>query len=107
MSNLFRSWNNWFSVSSQTAMLALEAQSVIALRLMRIAAGGALARSETSRMVTEKVQALGEAQTVAAVESVTGRNRRHIAKKIALFIGSGFAETAGDQVTGNHECQVR
>jgi hypothetical protein len=83
MSNLFRSWNNWFSVSSQTAMLALEAQSVIALRLMRIAAGGALARSETTRMVTEKVG------------SVTGRNRRHIAKKIA-FIGSGFAETAGD-----------
>jgi hypothetical protein len=83
MSDLFRSWNNWFSVSSQTAMLALEAQIVIALRLMRIAAGGALARSETSRMVTEKVQALGEAQTVAAVGSVTGRNRRHIAKKIA------------------------
>jgi len=42
-------------------MLALEAQTVIALRLMRIAAGGALARSETTRMVTEKVQALGEA----------------------------------------------
>ena len=42
-------------------MLALEAQSVIALRLMRIAGGGALARSEATRMVTEKVQALGEA----------------------------------------------
>ena len=41
MSNAFRVWNNWFSVSSQTAMLALEAQSVIALRLMRIAGGGA------------------------------------------------------------------
>jgi len=73
MSNAFRVWNNWFSVSSQTAMLALEAQSVIALRLMRIAAGGALARSETTRMVMEKAQALGEAQAVAAVGSVTGR----------------------------------
>ena len=70
MSNAFRVWNNWFSVSSQTAMLALEAQSVIALRLMRIAGGGALARSEATRMVTEKVQALGEAQAVAAVGSV-------------------------------------
>jgi len=83
MSNLFRTWYNWFSVSSQTAMLALEAQSVIALRLMRIAAGGALARSETTRMVMEKAQALGEAQAVAVVGSVTGRNRRHIAKKVA------------------------
>ena len=82
MSNAFRVWNNWFSVSSQTAMLALEAQSVIALRLMRIAGGGALARSEATCMVTEKVQAFGEAQAVAAVGSVTGRNRRHIAKKV-------------------------
>ena len=83
MSNAFRVWNNWFSVSSQTAMLALETQSVIALRLMRIAGGGALARSEATRMVTEKVQARGEAPAVAAVGSMTGRNRRHIAKKVA------------------------
>jgi hypothetical protein len=62
-------------------MLALEAQSVIALRLMRIAGGGALARSEATRMVTEKVQALGEAQAVAAVGPVTGRNN-HVAKKV-------------------------
>ena len=81
MSNAFRVWNNWFSVSSQTAMLALEAQSVIALRLMRIAGGGALARSEATRMVTEKEQALGEEQAVPAGGSVTGRGRRHIAKK--------------------------
>ena len=33
-------------------------------------------------MVSEKVQALGEAQAVAAVGSLTGRNRRHIAKKV-------------------------
>ena len=82
MSNAFRVWNNWFSLSSQTAMLALEAQSVIALRLTRIAAGGALAKSEATRMVTEKVQALGEAQAVAAVGSMRGRNSRHIAKKV-------------------------
>ena len=75
-------WNDWLSLSSQTAMLAFEAQSVIALRLMRIAGGGALARSEATRMVTEKVQALGEAQAVAAVGSLTGRKRRHIAKKV-------------------------
>ena len=70
MSNAFRVWNNWFSLSSKTAMLALEAQNVIALRSMRIAAGGALAKSEATCMVTEKVQALGEAQAVAAVGSM-------------------------------------
>src|SRR5262249_60800812 len=82
MSNAFRVWNNWLSLSSQTAMLALEAQSVIALRLMRIASGGALARSEMTRMTTEKVQALGEAQAAAVIGSVTGRNSQQIAKKV-------------------------
>ena len=82
MSNAFRIWNNWVFLSSQAAMLPLQTQSVIALRLMRIA-GGALARSEAeaTRMGTEKVQALGEGQPVAPVGSMTGRNRRHIAKK--------------------------
>jgi hypothetical protein len=82
MSNAFRIWNNWVSLSSQAAMLPLHTQSVIALRWMRIA-GGALARSEAeaTRMGMEKVQALGEGQPVAPVESMRGRNRRHIAKK--------------------------
>jgi len=82
MSSAFRMWSNWFAVSSQTAMLALEAQSVIALRLMRVAAGGASAQSEMTRMVTENVHALGEAQTAAVVGSVTGRSSRQIAKKV-------------------------
>ena len=82
MSSAYRMWSNWFALSSQTALLTLEAQSVIALRLMRIAAGGALAQSEMTRMVTEKVHALGEAQTAAAVGSVTGRTSRHITKKV-------------------------
>jgi len=63
-------------------MLALEAQSVMALRLMRIAAGGALAKSEMTRMTTEKVQALGEAQAAAVAGSITGRDSHHIAKKV-------------------------
>jgi hypothetical protein len=81
MSNAFRIWNNWVSLSSQAAMLPLHTQGVIALRLMRIA-GGALARSEAeaTRLGTERGQAVGEAQAVAPVGSITG-NRRHIAKK--------------------------
>jgi hypothetical protein len=35
------------------------------------------------RMVTEKVQALGEAQTAAAIGAVSGRSGRQIAKKVA------------------------
>jgi hypothetical protein len=87
MINALGIWNNWVSLSSQAAMLPLRTQSVIALGLMRIA-GGALARSEAeaTRMGTEKVQALGDAQLVAPqlvapVEPMTGRHPRRIAKK--------------------------
>ena len=69
MLNAMRAWNAWFALSSQAALLGLEAQGVIALRLMRLAAGGALAESEASRMIAEKVEALGEAQTAAAMET--------------------------------------
>ena len=82
MLNTMRTWNAWFSLSSQAALLSLEAQSVMALRFIRFAAGGPLARSETSRMITEKVQALGEAQTAAAIAAISGRNSRHVAKKV-------------------------
>jgi hypothetical protein len=84
MINALGIWNNWVSLSSQAAMLPLRTQSVIALQLMRIA-GGALARSEAeaTRMGTEKVQALGEAQLVAPIEQITGRNPRRIAKSMA------------------------
>ena len=82
MLNTVRTWNAWFSLSSQAALLGLEAQSVMALRFIRFAAGGPLARSETSRMIAEKVQALGEAQTAAAIAVVGGRSSRHVAKKV-------------------------
>jgi hypothetical protein len=95
MINALGIWNNWVSLSSQAAMLPLRTQSVIALGLMRIA-GGALARSEAeaTRMGTEKVQALGDAQLVAPqlvapqlvapVEPMTGRHPRRIAKKSSM-----------------------
>jgi hypothetical protein len=38
-------------------MLALEAQQVVALRMMKFAMGGARAQTEAGRMVTEKVSA--------------------------------------------------
>jgi hypothetical protein len=49
---------------------------------MRLAAGGALAKSEASRMIAEKVEALGEAQTAAAMATLKGRNSRQVAGKV-------------------------
>jgi hypothetical protein len=49
-----------------------EVQRVIALRLIKIAAGGAESNAEVTRMVTEKVKALAEAQTAGAVALAQG-----------------------------------
>ena len=43
----------WFD----TAMLAIVAQHVIGLRVIKLASGGESARAETSRMVAEKITA--------------------------------------------------
>jgi transposase len=83
MLDLARIWNPWFSLSLQGARLAWEAQSVVALRLMRIASESAQGRrSEAHRMVTEKMAALTEAQTAAAIAAVRGGSGHRVAKKV-------------------------
>jgi hypothetical protein len=82
MLNAMRIWSAWFALSSQAVLLGFEAQAVMALRLVRLAGGGATARSEASRMYTEKVQALGEAQTAASIEAIKGGSSCHVTKKV-------------------------
>lgn len=59
----------WF----EAARFAADSQHVISLRMMRLAAGGPLAATEASRMVTEKVAALGEAQGRFVAAMIGGR----------------------------------
>jgi hypothetical protein len=63
-------------------MLGWEAQNVMALRLMRLATGGALAQSESTRMVSEKLFALGEAQAAAVLATMRGGGSPRVAKKV-------------------------
>ncbi len=82
MSNPIQAWNTWFALSLQAARLCWEAQSVIALRMMRLAAQGPGSQAEARRMVTEKVVALAEAQAAAACAAIKGGKDHHVAKKI-------------------------
>lgn len=56
----------WFDLTTRTTLLAFEAQRVIGLRLMKMAAGGPAAEREAGRMVAEKGEALAEAATILA-----------------------------------------
>jgi hypothetical protein len=82
MSNPMQAWNAWCALSLQTARLGWEAQNVIALRLMRMAAQSPGSRTEARRMVTEKVAALAEAQATAATAVIKGGKNHRVAKKV-------------------------
>jgi hypothetical protein len=72
-------YNPFFS----SMMLAIEAQRVIQLRLVRLAWGGSEGMAEAQSMMIEKVHAAGEAMTTLMLggspETVIARYREHVA----------------------------
>ena len=51
----------WWKFQADLAMASFEAQRVIGLRLLKLAAGGPGAAVESERMITEKIGASAEA----------------------------------------------
>ena len=74
-------FNPWFALTLKTVQLGLDAQSVIALRMIRLGSGGASAKAEMSRMVIEKAAAVAEAQVAATVAVIRGRRDHAVAGK--------------------------
>jgi hypothetical protein len=79
MSNVFWPWNATFALSLQATRMCWEAQTVMFLRCLRIAQGGA--KAETARMMTEKIAALAEAQVATTAAALTGSRTHGVAKK--------------------------
>ena len=75
-------WKPWLDAMR----FGFEVQSVIALRLIKIAAGGAESNTEVTRMVTEKVKALAEAQTAGAVALAQGKSVKAATKRAITLI---------------------
>lgn len=61
--------------------MSADAQGVIALRMLQLAAGGSRMEAEATRMVTEKIAATAEAQVATAVAAISGRPQHVIANK--------------------------
>ena len=66
----------WWTLTMDTAMLALESQQVIGMRLAMLATGGTAAQAEAERMVTEKIAAAGVATGGTAAGVVAGYRRK-------------------------------
>jgi hypothetical protein len=74
-------FNPWLDVTLKAIQLGVDAQSVMMLRMIRLAAGGARAQSEAQRMVLEKIAAIAEAQTAAAAAILDGHEDHVIVTK--------------------------
>jgi hypothetical protein len=72
----------WLSLSFNMWRLGLEAQTVMALRMMKLAAGGATAQREAARMVSEKGAAAIEARLAAATLAAAGKKHPAIGRKV-------------------------
>ena len=74
-------FNPWLAFGLNAFQMGVEAQSVIALRVLRFASGNARSETEATRMVTEKIAATAEAQAVAAMATITGHPQHVVANK--------------------------
>jgi hypothetical protein len=75
----------WFSLSIDALSLALEVHSVIGLRMMKAAWGGAAARDEGCLMITEKAKAVMDAQFLFASSLMAGQGALAPARAVALM----------------------
>jgi hypothetical protein len=81
--------NPWFGIGFDAWRLGLEASSVIGLRTLKIAQGGAAGRAEAERMVSEKVEAGLALQALAIAgglgttpASASARTLAHYRRKV-------------------------
>jgi hypothetical protein len=64
--------NPWLALTFKTMQLGLDAQNVIALRMLRFATGDARAPNEVRRMVAETTEAAADIQGTAISATITG-----------------------------------
>ncbi len=77
--------NPWTKLSLDAWSLALESASVVGLRTLKLAAGGAAADVEGRRMVEEKMRAGLELQTMAMMGGLGITPRGAAAKTVAHY----------------------
>lgn len=80
-----RRGNAWMRLGMDSLWLGAEAQGVIALRMMKFAAGGPAAAAEAQLMVAEKVRAASELQAQVAASVLRGRGHTAPARAVASY----------------------
>jgi hypothetical protein len=79
--------NPWFTIARDAARLAIDAQSVVALRMARFCRSTEFDWREAQRMTTEKLEALAQVQVATAFSLMAGKRGPAIAKKAIGIYG--------------------
>jgi hypothetical protein len=79
------STNSWVDLPFRAMRLGVEAQTVISLRLMKLAFGGPSAIAEAERMITEKAWTALDAQSDFLSHTLVGRHHRATSRALALY----------------------
>jgi hypothetical protein len=74
-------YDPWITLSFRVFQLGIEAQSVMALRMLRLASGDIRGQDELNRMVVEKLAAFAEAQMAVAAAIMNGHKDHVVARK--------------------------
>jgi hypothetical protein len=77
--------NAWFGFAEDAIRLGFAAQSVIALRVAKVALGGTAAGEEAQRMVVEKAQAAIEVQALMTQSLIAGEAHLAPARVLGLY----------------------
>lgn len=80
-----RARNPWFGISFDAWTFGLEAGSVMALRTLKVAAGGPAAEAETRRMISEKIEAGWDLQVKAMTGGLGATPASAAAKTLAHY----------------------
>jgi hypothetical protein len=75
----------WPKITRDVLSLGVNAPLVMALRMAKIASGGAVAKRESKRMVDEKLKAASDATVGAARAILTGNADRVQGRTLALY----------------------
>jgi|RhiMetdeSRZDD1v2_1073273.scaffolds.fasta_scaffold741203_1 hypothetical protein len=89
-------FGTWFALATEGALLGLDAQRVILLRTLKIAAGGTAASTEVVRMMTEKMTAAIEANTTLA----TGGSGRKVVRRYRTRVKENVRRLSGRRRRG-------
>ncbi len=82
---MFPDMSSWTSMAYKSTMLAIEAQQVIAMRLTKMAMGGADVQKEAELMVSEKVETAAESSRMMMMAMLGGKSDLGAEKVMDLY----------------------